>query len=305
MARVEVLPENSRFPGLGEAELAHDLATRLPRLVLEARRVASNLTHGIHGRRRAGPGESFWQFRPFDSGEAATRIDWRRSARDGKLYVREREWEAAQTIELWIDRSISMAYASDLATAPKVERAIVLGLALAEALVTAGERVGYMGRLSPRASRRIGEQIAQTLASDTQDVNSDLPPHTPLKRRSEPLIIGDFLVALEQVEKTISSIASNGAYGHAILIVDPVEETFPFTGQTELVDPENGARLYLGDAASWGAEYRQRIAAHRDGLREIFTRHGFTMTIHHTDRPASEAALRVLTLLASRRGGGD
>ena len=88
----------------------------MPRLVLEARRVSSLLAHGLHGRRRAGPGESFWQFRPFVTGEAAARIDWRRSARDDRLYVREREWEAAHTIWLWIDRSASMGFASDLAS---------------------------------------------------------------------------------------------------------------------------------------------------------------------------------------------
>lgn len=301
MVRVEILPEYSRFPRSGEAALAHDLAARLPRLTLEARRIATSLGHGIHGRRQAGPGESFWQFRPFYSGEAAARIDWRRSARDGRLYVREREWESAQTIELWIDRSISMAYMSNLASASKVERAIVLGLALAQALVTAGERVGYIGHLSPSASRRISEQIAQILASASQDINKDLPPETPLKRRSEPLLIGDFLAPLEEIESTIASISSNGAHGHAIMIVDPVEETFPFSGQTELIDPESGRQLSLGDAALWGKTYRQRITAHREGLRAILARHGFTLTIHHTDKPASDAALRILTLLATRR----
>jgi uncharacterized protein (DUF58 family) len=92
--------------------------------------------------RRAGPGETFWQFRPFVAGEAAQRIDWRRSARDDRLYVREREWEAAHSIWMWMDRSASMGFASDLAQAPKIERGIVLGLALADTFVEAGERVG-------------------------------------------------------------------------------------------------------------------------------------------------------------------
>src|SRR5919206_5332914 len=142
MARVRVLPESARSPGRRETESALSLAHRMPRLVLEARRVAANLAHGIHGRRRAGTGESFWQFRPFVAGEAANRIDWRRSARDDRLYVREREWEAAHNIWLWIDRSASMGFSSDLASAPKVERALILGLGLADALVEGGERVG-------------------------------------------------------------------------------------------------------------------------------------------------------------------
>lgn len=304
MVHVAIQPDRSRFPGLGEAGIAHDLASRLPRLVLEARRVSASLAHGIHGRGRAGPGESFWQFRPFHSGESAGNVDWRRSARDGRLYVREREWQAAQTVQLWVDRSISMAYASAQATAPKVERAIVLGLALAETLVLAGERVGYMGLLSPRAARRIGEQIAQALAADAAGAGRDLPLAIPLKRRDEAIVIGDFLVPLQEIETAVSSIAASGAGGHAVMIVDPVEEVFPFTGQTELVDPETGERLRLGDAAAWRDGYRARLASHREGLREILARHDFTFTLHHTDRPASEAALRVLALVAGRRNGG-
>ena len=161
MARVRVLGEETRSPRRGETEAALTLADRMPRIILEARRVAAALSHGLHGRRRAGAGETFWQFRPFVAGEAAQRVDWRRSGRDDRLYVREREWETAQSVWLWIDRSASMAYVSDLAQAPKIERALVLGLALADAFVEGGERVGLLGlmpaaRLAPdrRAHRR-------------------------------------------------------------------------------------------------------------------------------------------------------
>src|ERR687889_205888 len=163
MARVRVLSEETRFPRRGETEAALSLADRMPRLILEARRVSAALAHGIHGRRRAGPGETFWQFRPFVAGEAAQRVDWRRSGRDDRLYVREREWETAQSVWMWIDRSASMGYASDLAQAPKIERAIVLGMALANCFVEGGERVGMLGLMSPRATRRIAETMAQTL----------------------------------------------------------------------------------------------------------------------------------------------
>src|SRR5205823_14024876 len=102
------------------------LAATMPRLVLEARRVAATVIHGLHGRRRAGSGENFWQFRRFVSGEEARRIDWRRSARDDNLYVREREWEAAHTIWLWPDRSPSMAFSSRLARESKLDRTLTI-----------------------------------------------------------------------------------------------------------------------------------------------------------------------------------
>src|ERR1700749_2562465 len=91
--------------GVGESQA---LAASMPRLILEARRIAATIIHRLHGRRRARTGENFWQYRRFMSGEPSARIDWRRSARDDHLYVREQEWEAAHTVWLWPDRSPSM-----------------------------------------------------------------------------------------------------------------------------------------------------------------------------------------------------
>src|SRR3954451_12660092 len=118
------------------------LAARVPRLILEARRVASTVIHGLHGRRRAGAGENFWQYRRFTNGEPSHNVDWRRSARDDHLYVREREWEASHTIWIWPDRSPSMTFISQLANDTKLERVVVVAFALAEILVEGGERVG-------------------------------------------------------------------------------------------------------------------------------------------------------------------
>src|SRR5206468_4488663 len=129
------------------------LAASLPRLVLEARRIAANVIHGLHGRRRAGAGESFWQYRRFVSGEPSRRVDWRRSARDDHLYVREQEWEAAHTVWIWPDRSPSMTFKSRLAQEPKLDRTLVVSFALAEVLVHAGERVGIPGLMRPTGSR--------------------------------------------------------------------------------------------------------------------------------------------------------
>src|SRR5262245_38450720 len=103
---------------------ARKIADAMPRLILEARRVASTVIHGLHGRRRAGPGENFWQYRRFVSGEAAQNVDWRRSARDDHLYVREREWEASHTIWIWPDRSPSMNFKYSLAVESKDERVV-------------------------------------------------------------------------------------------------------------------------------------------------------------------------------------
>ncbi|MGO4386474.1 DUF58 domain-containing protein [Microvirga sp. 2YAF29] len=303
MARVRVLPESARSPGRQETESALSLANRMPHLVLEARRVAANLAHGIHGRRRAGVGETFWQFRPFVTGEAAQRIDWRRSGRDDRLYVREREWETAQSVWVWVDRSASMGYASELAQASKIERAIVLGLALADCFVEAGEKVGMLGLMPPRATRRIAETMAQTIVSDRISMEEDLPPDASIAPQHEAVLIGDFLSPVREIATTVEGISSRGARGHLVMIVDPVEETFPFQGHAVLHDLEDGVSLRIGDAVSWGKVYRERIEQHRAALQDLARRRGWTLTIHRTDRPASEAALRILTLVSAGRSG--
>src|SRR5271154_1497244 len=142
------------------------LAASMPRLILEARRVAASIVHGMHGRRRAGPGENFWQYRRFVSGEPASRVDWRRSARDDHLYVRELEWEAAHTIWIWPDRSPSMLFASPLVRDTKLYRTLVLALALAEILVEGGERVAVPGLTRPTGSRNIIDRMAQAIVHD-------------------------------------------------------------------------------------------------------------------------------------------
>lgn len=128
---------------------AHQLAERMPDLLVEARRAAHTVTFGIHGRRRSGPGETFWQFRHFGESDSASQVDWRRSASSDHLFIREREWEAAHTVWLWPDLSPSMNFCSHLSSETKLERALVLTFAMADLLSRGGERVGLLGLLPP------------------------------------------------------------------------------------------------------------------------------------------------------------
>ena len=140
-------------------------ASLVPDLLVEARRVVNTVIGGWHGRRKRGIGENFWQFRPYVEGEAMSRIDWRRSARDDHTYVRDREWEAAHTVWLWADPSPSMLYKSTAATVSKESRALVLMLALAELLSRSGERIAWPGLTDPFTARNGAERLAAQLAA--------------------------------------------------------------------------------------------------------------------------------------------
>ena len=269
---------------------ARTLAASMPRLILEARRVASTVMHGLHGRRRAGPGENFWQYRRFVSGEPATRVDWRRSARDEHLYVREREWEAAHTVWIWVDRSASMAFVSALSRTPKLDRALVIGFALAHLLVEGGERIGLPDLMRPTADRNVIEKMAEAMVHD-RGGRPSLPPSFSPSPLAETVVLSDLWSPIDEVRRTITQLAASGAQGHVVQIVDPAEETFPYAGRVEFVEPEGGGRITAGRAETWRTDYAERVRRHRADIRSETDRLGWSFAIHRTDRPASELLL--------------
>src|SRR5438105_8823491 len=221
------------------------LAASMPRLLLEARRVAATVIHGLHGRRRAGPGENFWQYRRFVSGEPASRVDWRRSARDDHLYVREQEWEAAHTVWIWPDRSPSMLFRSQLAEDSKLERCLVVAFALAEILVQAGERVGIPGLVRPTGSRNVLDKMANAIVHDPTERPS-LPPAFASSALAEIVVLSDFWSPMAQLRATFAQLSVTGSHGHAVQIVDPAEEVFPYSGRVELIEPDGAGAVVVG-----------------------------------------------------------
>ena len=273
------------------------LADAMPRLILEARRVAATVIHGLHGRRRAGPGENFWQYRRFMSGEPASNVDWRRSARDDHLYVREREWEASHTVWIWPDRSPSMTFASALVTDSKLERALVVAFALAEVLVQGGERVGIPGLLRPTASRNVIEKMAQAILHDPLE-RASLPMSFSPSPLAEVVLLSDLWSPIGEVQQTIAQLSATGAHGHVVQIVDPAEESFPYSGRVEFIEPEGAGSVTAGRAETWRNDYQGLVARHRGLVRAETDRLGWSFAIHRTDRPASE----LLLVLHSRMG---
>src|SRR6266403_1009726 len=266
------------------------LAASLPRLVLEARRIAANVIHGLHGRRRAGAGETFWQYRRFVSGEPSQNVDWRRSARDDHLYVREQEWEAVHTVWLWPDRSPSMAFASKQSRDSKLERGVIVTFALAELLVAGGERVGIPGLMNPTSSRNVIDKMAQTMLHDDA-VRASLPPAFVPSALAEIVVLSDFWSPMPEIRNMLAGLSASGAHGTLVQVVDPAEESFPYSGRIEFVEPEGGGVITAGRAEKWAGEYVARVARHRDEIRSETNKLDWLFSTHTTSRAAAELLL--------------
>lgn len=275
-----------------DGAVAADLAAQMPRLVARAHEIAASVAYGVHGRKRAGVGETFWQYRPFNTGEATHRIDWRRSARGDQLYVREREWEAAHDYFIWMDTSPSMAFASSLAGDDKLSRGVTLGLALADVLVRGGERVAALGLTAPVSARNVIDRLSQALVDSAGIAARDeLPPQSPIRPRARVVLISDFLTDLAALGARLRALADAGASGALLMVTDPSEESFPFDGETVFLDTDGGPSFHAGDARSIREAYAARFEAHREAVREAARRSDFIFLQHHTDHAAAEAAL--------------
>jgi uncharacterized protein (DUF58 family) len=279
---------------------AEQLAATLPPLLVAAERVATTVAQGVHGRRRVGTGETFWQFRQYEPGDPVPRIDWRESAKSMRLYIRETEWEAAQSVWLWRDSSASMDYTSSAALASKRARTDLLLLALAALLVRGGERVALLGSGVPPASgRAVLSRLALTLERPARRDN--LPQFEPLPRYGQLVVIGDLLAPLDEIHALVGRFAATGLRGHLLQVLDPAEETLPFMGRVRFEGMEQEKSLLISRVENVREQYWARLAQHRAGLAAIARATGWSFGMHRTDRPPHSALLALYGALAEPR----
>ena len=286
---------------IGFRRRAEQLVAHLPPLLVEAERVAAIVAQGVHGRRRVGPGETFWQFRRYARGDAANTIDWRASARSSRVYVRENEWEAAESVWLWADSSASMAFASRSAAVTKLDRARLLSMALAVLLHRGGENIALLAldRRPGRGSAALTRFATRLVRREGDDAPS-LPPLEPLPKHAQLVLIGDFLEPLDALDAMIGHYAGRGVTGHLVQVLDPAEESLPYAGRVLFEGPEKEGSLLASRVEALRESYVRRLAAHRDGLSRRAREARWTLTLHHTDRPPQSALLPLYVDLAGR-----
>lgn len=277
---------------------AERLAARLPGLLVEADRVATTVAQGVHGRRRPGVGETFWQFRPYEDGDDARDIDWWQWAQLRQLFVREQEWEAALSVWIWCDLSPSMRFRSERRLPLKTDRALVLVLALASLLIRGGERVALLGAGErPRPGRFGLARFAAGLeAAGTRA--EPLPPMAPLPRAARVVLVSDFLEPIADLKARLASFAVAGAEGCLLQLTDPAEEELPYQGRVMFEGLEREGSALIRNVARVRERYAARFAAQRAELATITSRQGWRFATHRSDRSPESGLLTLYQMLA-------
>jgi len=283
-------------------EHAERLAAAYPPLLIKADRIADTIVIGVHGRRKSGAGEDFWQYRPYSPGDPAAGIDWRKSARSDRILVRENEWAATNTLYLWVARGPGMDYRSRGASASKYERASLIAATLAVLAVKAGERVALIG--SPHApghSRTTLVNLAHWLSTARpDDAAAALPPEAAARRHATVVLIGDFLEPAAEISVRLRALADNGIKGHVVQVLDPAEQAFPFTGRTEFREFTGPARLLAGRAENLRQAYVTRLDRHCAALQELARRLGWTYFRHDTGHPVHTILLALYAIIGGQ-----
>ncbi|TNF60536.1 MAG: DUF58 domain-containing protein [Rhodobacteraceae bacterium] len=272
-------------------ERAEAEAARFPPLLARAEHLAGTVLLGEHGRRRAGLGDDFWQYRPAEAGDSRRMIDHRRSARGDTQFVREREWQIAQSVMMWIDQGASMRFASDDKLPQKIERARLLALASAILLVRAGERVGLTGTaLPPRSGNQQIQRLAQMFSQDSS-ADYAAPEHRAMIPHARAVFISDFLGDMADVRLALTKAADRGVRGVLLQVLDPSEEAFPFRGRTIFESVGGTLAHETMKASDLRDRYLDRLAARKAELADLTRLTGWRLGLHHTSDSAQSALL--------------
>ncbi len=271
--------------GIGITARAETLAGGLPALVLAAERLAAHVAAGRHGRRRAGMGDEFWQFRDFRDGDAPREIDWRRSARGSTVFLRERELESAEILRLHIADHPGMAWRSDPSLPTKQERAILLALACASLALRGGEMVGLAGRTRPLRGPHALEGLAQAMGQTGQD---------QALNAGRPAWFGDFL---DDPAALAVSLAGSGKAGVLVQILDPAEIEFPYQGRILFEGPAGEKPEDISRAQAVREAYLARLDAQREAVRQAALAAGLTPLFHRTDAAPAPALAAIYAAL--------
>lgn len=282
------------------SDRAEHASRALPPLLVEAQRIAATVILGVHGRKRSGPGETFWQYRPYAFGDSTQRIDWHKSARSDRTYIRENEWEAANTLWVWPSPSPSMRFQSHLSQTTKRDRAQLIALAMANLAVRAHERVAALGSpFAPGHSRTTLVRMASWMLEAESQLG--LPGNLRIPRYSTVLMLSDFLEKPEAIAASLSTLAAAGVTGHLVQVVDPAEETLPYAGRIEFRGITGRDVFLAGKTENLREAYQAKFQEQRAAVRDLANRLGWSFTVHRTDAPPLTLLLALHALVGGEK----
>jgi uncharacterized protein (DUF58 family) len=269
------------------AHIVEALEDALPAIMMDARRAASSVVIGEHGRLRAGQGDAFWQHREWTNGESIRQVDWRRSACSDKLFVRERERQVPALLQVWCDSRPGMMWTSSPKTPTKAARGLVMGLALGIATRAGGERVCALGQGVPLSNE---VAFARLLSEAGQEA--------PIAfKAGQVLMISDGLETPDVWALRAKQAVGARAQLIVVLVADRAEQDFPFQGRISFSAQQGVEPLVIGRAQAAQENYVRAYGDHIRAVRGAIESAGGQVFVHATSDPSLPTLLKLAAAL--------
>lgn len=287
-----------------------DLARRVRRLEIRAKRLVADRLFGQYSSVFRGRGLEFAEVRAYQPGDDVRIIDWNVTARMGVPYVKRFVEERELTVMIALDVSGSQQFGT--ANATKAELGIELAALLSFAAVANNDLVGLLTftdqietfvqpAKGPRHALRILRDAVGCAAAGRGTSISAAVSYLQraVRRRAVIFLISDFLD--EGYESTLRYAARRHDVV-AIALSDPRESELTPVGLAELEDAETGDRVWLdtNDRSARG-RYAEEAKARAENRRQLITSLGVDVVPVVTDRDYVAPLTTYLRARARRR----
>jgi uncharacterized protein (DUF58 family) len=259
-----------------------------------------------------GRGLEFDGFREFSQSDDAINIDWKTSARAGKLLIKKYIEERDLKFIFVVDVSDNMVFGSTEKL--KCEYSAELTAALAHLILTVGDRVGFVlfndnvVKMRPPKMGTKPFEILVSILSDPSVYGGKVDLKKVLDGLSESLdkstslvfIISDFVKVDETYKKTFEEFAALFET-ISIIVRDPLDNKFPeINKEVAIESTETGERLLINPKVARGV-YERNALKQLNLVRQMFKDNNIDALELMTDRPA---APEIAAFLQERIRGG-
>ncbi len=306
MSRKKRAEHKSPLSFFGLRRSAEHAAGNLPALLAAADKAARDVMTGEHAQRRAGTGNKFWQFREYNAFDRPQDIDWRQSAKNDRIYVRQKEQETVQSTFFWCQRDLNMDFSSSRTLPSKGESAMIMTLALCMLLTRGGEKAGLAGgSVPPGRGTQTVEKIGRFLTSAPD--RSALPGDhlSPLPRHAGLIAIGDFLQPVDEIKSAISRLAGQTQNVTLLQVLDPAELTLaPYHGHVIFDMPDRSTQQRIDNVETIRHHYIANLTAHQDALKTLCRHYGWHYMQHVTHDDPRKTLFALWHLLSHGQNAG-
>lgn len=285
------------------------LQTQVRTLNLAKRHVRARQV-GLHHSVFKGRGMDFAESRPYQPGDDVRTIDWRVTARSGKVHTKVFQEEREKPVLIWLDLRPSMFFATR-GRFKTVVAAETAGLLIWKTL-SEGDRAGGILQTAaehlefkPSRSRSAVLGFMRALTEATQQELSAAPPSDAnllqnswrrLRRVTESgtqvFIISDFRQATPAALQQLAMIHRQASIT-LVMVRDPLEEQLPAQGVLRVTDGRSSLWVNLKQKL-WRNDYHERQRQAQVSLQEFARKHRISLIQLSTRDTTNERLLKLV-----------